>query len=35
MFFQREGIEYKGEWKNDLKHGKGILKFKNGDLAIG
>ena len=23
--------EYKGDLKNELKHGKGILKFLNGD----
>ena len=35
MFFQRQGIEYKGEWKNDYKHGRGIIKLKNGDVVIG
>lgn len=24
------GEEYEGEWKNDKKHGNGILKLKNG-----
>ena len=26
------GDEYNGNWKEDLKEGKGILKYNNGDI---
>ena len=25
------GDKYEGEWKNDLKHGNGIMNYKNGE----
>ena len=32
---QKNGIKYKGSWKNNLYHGKGKLRDKNGDTYIG
>ena len=29
------GNKYEGEWKNNLKNGKGVLYFLNGDVFIG
>jgi len=29
------GDVYKGEWKNDLKNGKGLLTYSNGDTYEG
>ena len=31
----KNGDIYKGEWKNDLKEGKGIMKYNNGDIYKG
>lgn len=30
-----EGVEYNGEWQNGLRHGEGILKYKNGSIYEG
>jgi hypothetical protein len=34
MFKSSEG-EYVGEWKNDKKDGRGVLKLKNGHVFEG
>ena len=31
----KNGDFYEGEWKNNVKHGKGVYRFKNGDLYEG
>jgi len=31
----KEGVVYEGEWKNGLRHGHGILKYRNGSVYDG
>ena len=33
--YYNNGDKYDGEWKNDLREGKGIMKYNNGDIYDG
>ena len=35
MTYAEQGTKYEGEWKNNLKEGKGIFYFNNGDRRMG
>lgn len=35
LYYHKKKIEYEGEWKNGLKHGKGKFYWRNGDMYEG
>jgi hypothetical protein len=35
MIYQDGARVYEGYWKNDLRHGEGYERFKNGNVYIG
>ena len=35
MFTTADGVKYECEWVNDVKHGRGVLRYNNGETIIG
>jgi len=35
LFEQENGDKYEGDWKDDLKNGKGVIYYANGEIYDG